>query len=68
MGGLLVLGILAIVSTTIRLTVYARREEIQILKFMGATDRFIMAPFFIEGLLIGMIGSVFALFLLMVFS
>ena len=67
LGGLLVLGILAIVSTTIRLTVYARREEIQILKFMGATDRFIMAPFFIEGLLIGMIGSVFALFLLMVF-
>jgi len=34
---------------------------------MGATDRFIMAPFFIEGLLIGMIGSVFAIFLLLVF-
>jgi cell division transport system permease protein len=67
LGGLLVLGILAIVSTTIRLTVYARREEIQILKFMGATDRFIMAPFFIEGLFIGMIGSGFSLFLLMVF-
>ncbi len=66
LGGFLILGILAIVSTTIRLTVYSRREEIQILKFMGATDRFIIAPFFIEGLLIGMIGSLFALFLLMI--
>ena len=66
LGGLLILGILAIVSTTIRLTVYERREEIQILKFMGATNRFILAPFFVEGLLMGVVGSIFALFLLTV--
>jgi len=66
LGGLLILGILAIVSTTIRLTVYERREEIQILKFMGATNRFILAPFFVEGLLMGVVGSLFALFLLTV--
>lgn len=64
LGGLLILGILAIVSTTIRLTVYERREEIQILKFMGATNRFILAPFFLEGLIMGVVGSLFALFLL----
>ena len=67
LGGLLILGVLAIVSTIVQLTVYGRREEIQILRFMGATDRFIMAPFFIEGLLIGLMGSVFSLSLLIVF-
>jgi cell division transport system permease protein len=67
LGGLLVLGVLTIVSTTVRLTVYGRREEIQILRSLGARDGFIMAPFFIEGLFIGLVGSVFSLFLLMVF-
>ncbi len=55
---------LYIVSSTIRLGVYARREEIAILKLVGATDRFIRAPFMIEGTLQGIIGSLFACALL----
>ncbi len=56
-GSLIVLASMVIVSNTIRLSVFARREEIHILKMMGATDRFIKAPFYIEGVLIGLTGS-----------
>ncbi len=48
---------LFIIANTIRLTVYARRREIGIMKFVGATDWFIRWPFIIEGLLLGVIGS-----------
>ncbi|MBQ3181489.1 MAG: permease-like cell division protein FtsX [Clostridia bacterium] len=46
-----------IISNTIKLTVYTRRKEINIMKFIGATDWFIRWPFIIEGLLIGFISS-----------
>ena len=46
-----------IISNTIRLTVYTRRKEINIMKFVGATDWFIRWPFIIEGIFIGLIGS-----------
>ncbi len=51
----LVVGIAALVtvSYTVRLTLYARREMIKVLKLVGATDFFVMAPFLIEGLLHG---------------
>ncbi len=49
-----------IISNTIRLTVYTRRKEINIMKFVGATDWFIRWPFIIEGIIIGIIGSVIA--------
>jgi len=42
---------------TIRLAVFARREEIEILKLVGATDRYVRAPFWIEGLLEGLLGG-----------
>ena len=48
---------LYIVGSTIRLGVHARQEEIEILKLVGATDRFIRAPFMIEGALQGVIGA-----------
>ena len=51
---------LYIVSSTIRLGVHARREEIEILKLVGATDRFIRAPFMIEGALQGLVGAAMA--------
>ena len=51
---------LYIVSSTIRLGVYARREEIAILKLVGATDRFIRAPFMIEGTIQGVAGALLA--------
>jgi cell division transport system permease protein len=49
-----------IISNTIKLTVYARRKEINIMKYVGATDSFIRWPFFIEGFIIGITGAVFA--------
>ncbi len=48
---------LFIISNTIRLTVFARRREIQIMKYVGATNSFIRWPFLIEGVIIGLIGS-----------
>lgn len=62
LGGLGVVTLLAgatflVVSNTIRLTVYARREEIEIMKLVGATAAFIRLPFILEGMLIGLLGS-----------
>ncbi|MDD4493206.1 MAG: FtsX-like permease family protein, partial [Eubacteriales bacterium] len=50
-----------IISNTIKLTVYARRKEINIMKYIGASDWFIRWPFVIEGLVTGIIGSMIAL-------
>ena len=46
---------LFIISNTIRVAIFSRRTEINIMKFVGATDNFIRAPFVVEGLLIGLI-------------
>ena len=50
-----------IISNTIKLAVHARRKEIHIMKFVGATDRFIRWPFVLEGMLVGIIGSAVSL-------
>ena len=60
--GLMLMLILAmatvfIISNTIRLTVFARRKEIAIMKYVGATDSFIRWPFVLEGILLGFIGG-----------
>lgn len=60
-GGLLFLATVFIVSNTIKLTVYSRKEEIGIVKLMGATQAFIKAPFYIEGFLQGLCGSLLSL-------
>jgi ABC-type antimicrobial peptide transport system permease subunit len=49
-----------ITSATLQLAIYARREEIEIQKLVGATDRFVKAPFLIEGLLQGALGAAVA--------
>ncbi len=49
-----------IIQNTIKLSVYAREEEVHIMKFVGATDRFIRMPFVIEGVIIGALGFVFS--------
>ncbi len=55
-----------IISNTIRLTVFARREEIAIMKYVGATDWFIRWPFLLEGIVLGFIGGGLAASLLIV--
>lgn len=55
-----------IISNTIRLTVFARRKEINIMKYIGATDWFVRWPFLIEGMTLGLIGSAIAVLLLAV--
>lgn len=57
MALLLVIAIV-IISNTVKLTVFNRRKEINIMKYIGATDRFIRVPFVMEGMLIGLIGAV----------
>lgn len=49
-----------IISNAIKLTVFARRKEINIMKYIGATDWFIRLPFIIEGIIIGFIGAILA--------
>ena len=53
---LIVVGLM-LMSNTIKLTVYIRRREINIMKYVGATNSFIQVPFLIEGMLIGLLGA-----------
>ncbi len=62
-GSMVVLALLliisvSIISNTIKLTVYARRREIGIMKYIGAKDWFIRGPFVIEGMIIGLVGAI----------
>ena len=50
-----------LISTTVNMGISVRREEIGIMKLIGATDFFIRAPFIVEGMIIGLIGSVLPL-------
>lgn len=61
LGGLLGVGVLFIVVNTIKLTIYSRREEIEILKLVGATDWFVKTPFLLEGLTQGILSGAAAL-------
>jgi len=58
-----ILGLIAvfIISNTIKITLNARRQEITIMKYVGATNWFIRWPFVIEGMFLGFIGSLIAL-------
>lgn len=53
----LVVGAIFIISNTIKLTVYARRKEISIMKYVGATNSFIRWPFIVEGIIIGILSA-----------
>lgn len=68
-GGILLVVFLAmatlfIISNTIRLTVFARRKEVIIMKYVGATDWFIRWPFILEGMSLGFFGAVVAFILI----
>jgi len=57
----LILISIFIIANTIKLTVHARRKEISIMKYVGATNSFIRAPFMIEGVIIGIMSSAISL-------
>lgn len=57
---ILLLIAIVIISNTVKLTVFNRRKEINIMKYIGATDRFIRIPFVLEGLIVGFLGAVLA--------
>ena len=54
-----------LVANTIRLSIFARRREIEVMKLVGATNWFVRGPFMLEGLICGLVGSVVAVFLLL---
>jgi cell division transport system permease protein len=61
---LLVASVL-LIANTIRLSIFARRREIEVMKLVGASNWFVRGPFMLEGLLCGLAGSVAAVFLLL---
>ena len=63
-GGALVVFSMIIIGNTIKLTVHARRKEISIMKYVGATNNFIRAPFVVEGIILGVISSLISIGLL----
>ena len=64
MGGLLCFGLILIISNTIRLSIYSRQDEIELMLLIGATPSFVKIPYLLEGMLQGLAGSILALFLI----
>jgi cell division transport system permease protein len=66
LAALLVIASVLLIANTIRLSLYARRREVEVMKLVGATDWFIRWPFVIEGVLVGALGGIIAVLLLAV--
>jgi cell division transport system permease protein len=64
LAALLVLASIALVANTIRLSIFARRREVEVMKLVGATNWFIRWPFVIEGVIVGAMGGILAVLLL----
>ncbi len=66
LGGILILTSFFIISNVVKLNVFARRNEIEILRLVGGTNLFIRVPFWLEGVTLGLLGSLLSLALLFV--
>ena len=53
-----------LIANTIRLSIFARRREIEVMKLVGASNWFVRGPFVLEGIICGLVGSVLAVLLL----
>jgi cell division transport system permease protein len=60
LAGLLILTSIALIANTIRLSIFSRRREVEVMKLVGATNWFIRWPFVIEGIVVGVMGGVLA--------
>ena len=68
LAGLLVIASILLIANTIRLSLFARRREVEVMKLVGATDWFIRWPFVMEGMLVGALGGLLAVLVLAVFK
>ncbi len=64
--GVLLIASILLIANTIRLSIFSRRREIEVMKLVGATNWFVRGPFMLEGLICGFLGSVLAVILLIV--
>ena len=64
-SAILLLASTILIANTIRLSIFSRRREIEVMKLVGATNWFVRAPFMLEGLICGLIGSIAAVVLLL---
>ena len=62
---ILLLASTILIANTIRLSIFSRRREIEVMKLVGATNWFVRAPFMLEGLICGLVGSLVAVLLLL---
>jgi cell division transport system permease protein len=66
-GSLVLIGAsILLIANTIRLSIFARRREVEVMKLVGATNWFVRGPFMLEGLITGLVGSITAVVLLLV--
>jgi cell division transport system permease protein len=63
-GGFICLGIIFIISNTIKLSLYSRKDEIEIMQLVGATDWFIKRPFLLQGMIQGLLGVILSIAIL----
>ena len=61
---ILLLASTILIANTIRLSIFSRRREIEVMKLVGATNWFVRGPFMLEGLICGLVGAVAAVILL----
>jgi cell division transport system permease protein len=63
-GLILIIASAMLIANTIRLSIFARRREIEVMKLVGASNWFVRGPFILEGIACGLVGSILAVFLL----